>query len=85
MERRGRVGPAIVDLWCVRKGEPELHVEVKGTTADGAEVLLTPNEVQHARSDYPNVALFVMARIEVGEAEGGTIEAFGGEVIKRDR
>ena len=34
------------------------HVEVKGTTGDPQEILLTPNEVHHAK-DYPHVALFV--------------------------
>ena len=32
------------DLIC-RRGDEVKHVEVKGTTTDGAEVILTPNEV----------------------------------------
>jgi hypothetical protein len=48
--------PESYDLHCV-KGNQELRVEVKGTTSDGREVLLTPNEVSHAREAYPQVAL----------------------------
>jgi hypothetical protein len=36
------------------------HIEVKGTTNDPHEVLLTPREVEHA-SEYPNAALFVLS------------------------
>ena len=43
------------DLRCTRQGE-ELHVEVKGTTSQGERVLLTRNEVAHAREWYPGVA-----------------------------
>jgi len=54
------------DLRCTRPGRPELHVEVKGTTTSGARVLLTRNEVAHARATYPDVALFVLAGITLG-------------------
>jgi Domain of unknown function (DUF3883) len=39
------------DLIC-RRGDEVKHVEVKGTTTDGIEVILTPNEVRHA-PEYP--------------------------------
>lgn len=52
------------DLRCTRQGE-ELHVEVKGTTGRGQEVILTPNEVDHCRS-YPMSALAVVSGISVG-------------------
>ncbi len=42
----------------------EWHIEVKGTSTAGQSVLLTPNEVEHARS-YPHVALFVLSDIEI--------------------
>ncbi len=45
------------DLFCKRNKGEELHVEVKGTTSDGQQILLTANEVEHARYRYPNVAL----------------------------
>lgn len=40
-----------------------MRVEVKGTTSSGNEVILTPGEVGHARTQYPNVGLFVVANI----------------------
>jgi hypothetical protein len=64
------------DLLCLRNGEVK-HVEVKGTTEDGAMVLLTPNEVRHAREN-PSTALFVLSNVKVEPAEDGTINATGG-------
>jgi len=52
------------DLEC-RSGRRSLHVEVKGTTGDGASILLTSNEVAHAQAEAPHVALFVVTRIEL--------------------
>jgi hypothetical protein len=51
------------DILC-KKGDDELHVEVKGTTGLGHEVILTPNEVEHAKS-YPTVALGIVSGIKV--------------------
>ena len=65
------------DLICRRGGEVK-HVEVKGTTTDGAEVILTPNEVRHAR-EYPCTALFIVRHITVGRTEDGTVTATGGK------
>lgn len=64
------------DLLCLRNGEVR-HVEVKGTTEDGAMVLLTPNEVRHAREN-PCTALFVVSNVEVEPTEDGTINIKGG-------
>lgn len=64
------------DLIC-RRGDEVKHVEVKGTTTDGAEVILTPNEVRHARK-YPCTALFALSNISVERAEDGTVTATGG-------
>lgn len=52
------------DLRCTRKGE-QVYVEVKGTTSEGSQILLTPNEVAHNQDNYPNTALFVVSHIEV--------------------
>jgi hypothetical protein len=52
------------DLRCTREGAGELHVEVKGTTGRGESVILTHNEVLHART-WPEVDLFVVTEIEV--------------------
>lgn len=51
------------DLECTRQADV-LHVEVKGTTSRGASILLTANEVEHAR-DFPHTALFVLHGIRV--------------------
>lgn len=53
------------------------HIEVKGTTGDPGEVLLTPNEVAHARS-YPFVALFIVSNITIQPGERGERTASGG-------
>lgn len=53
------------DLLCKADDKEELHVEVKGTTSDGTQILLTANEVRHARDHYPKVALFILSRIQV--------------------
>jgi hypothetical protein len=65
------------DLICRRGGEVK-HVEVKGTTADGTEVILTPNEVRHAR-EHPDAALFILSNIIVERSQDGTVTAAGGE------
>ena len=63
---------------CCRRGGDELHVEVKGVSADGSEVHLTRNEVEHAR-EYPRPVLFVVSGIEVSYADGGGPAASGGQ------
>jgi hypothetical protein len=67
---------ASFDLLCVN-GTTELHVEVKGTQGDGTSVLLTANEVRHARALHPGVALFTTSQIVV-ENVGDTTTATGG-------
>jgi hypothetical protein len=64
------------DLVC-RRGDQELRVEVKGTTTDGAEVILTPNEVEHARS-FEHTALFILSNIKLERADDGAVLATGG-------
>jgi hypothetical protein len=63
------------DLVCRRGGEVK-HVEVKGTTTDGGEVILTPNEVRHARN-YSCTALLVLGKISIERGEKGTVSATG--------
>ena len=53
------------DLRC-KKDELELHVEVKGTTSKGLEVILTPNEVNHCKV-YERMSLVVVSRIVIAE------------------
>lgn len=55
----------------------ELHVEVKGVSADGPEVNLTRNEVEHAR-EHLRPVLFVVSGIKVSYADGGGPAAGGG-------
>jgi hypothetical protein len=66
------------DLLC-RRGGDVLHVEVKGTQGDGREVLLTPNEVDHARREFPWAALVVVSNIAV--TDQGRPLATGGDLM----
>jgi len=52
-------------------------VEVKGTTTGGAEVILTPNEVEHARKTR-YTALFIVSDVTIELADDGTVTATGG-------
>jgi hypothetical protein len=75
-------GTESYDLIC-RRGDEVKHVEVKGTTTDGTEVLLTPNEVRHAREN-PGTALFILSNITLELAEDGTATATGGKQTSYD-
>ncbi len=66
------------DLKCTRQQE-EVYVEVKGTTSEGSQILLTPNEVLHTQQNYPNTALFVVSRLQVNNS-GEEVEVTGGEI-----
>ena len=66
------------DLDC-RSASEHFRVEVKGTRGDGAAVIVTRNEVRHARSGGYRVELFLVSRIEVG-VEAGERVAKGGSV-----
>jgi hypothetical protein len=65
------------DLRCTR-GTTELHVEVKGTTSTGEAILLTRNEVAHARQQYPAVSLAIVGNIQIDP--GDPPRAHGGEL-----
>jgi hypothetical protein len=68
------------DLHC-QDGKHELHVEVKGTTTDGHDILLTPNEVEHAKRR--RVALLVHSSIALRTVRGKP-RCTGGEAIVLD-
>lgn len=55
------------------------HVEVKGTTGNPVDVILTPNEVAHAQT-YEYVALYVVSGIKVAVGDGTQRDTSGGEV-----
>jgi hypothetical protein len=65
------------DLECT-KGQKKLRVEVKGTTGNGSEVLLTVNEVDHAKNARVELALYVLAGIKLGKGRGGKPVCRGG-------
>ena len=69
---------ASYDLLAVKPGE-RVWVEVKGTRGDGSSVLLTANEVEHARLHYPQVVLVVVKGIEVRKAPEPEVR--GGEIV----
>lgn len=68
---------ASYDLDCKRDGRL-LHVEVKGTTSLGHRVLLTRNEVRHARGTEAEVVLFVLSRVDLSIDENGSPHAEAG-------
>jgi hypothetical protein len=68
---------ASYDLHCV-KGPDTMHIEVKGTTSQGERVLLTRNEVRHARGTKAPVALYILSEVQLVGGVGGALEATGG-------
>jgi hypothetical protein len=56
----------------------EWHIEVKGTQTKGESVLLSRNEVTHART-HPRTALFIVSEIVVTLSEDG-VQTAGGNV-----
>jgi Protein NO VEIN, C-terminal len=66
------------DLRC-RRSKLEHHVEVKGTTGSDTAILLSKNEVQHARDFYPNVSLFIVSEVRLEDDQTGPI-ATGGHI-----
>lgn len=59
--------------------ERELHVEVKGSLRSLTSVILTKNEVEHARQTL-GTELFVVDEIQMYVAQSGGIETSGGRV-----
>lgn len=60
------------DLECLVDGS-EKHVEVKGTSTEGAQIFLTQNQVDHYRT-YPDVALFLVSKIKVKRDQDGNVK-----------
>ena len=61
------------------KGEEIIKVEVKGTTSNGSEVVLTRNEVKLHREDHPANALAIVRYIQLHRHDDGPT-ATGGEL-----
>jgi hypothetical protein len=68
------------DLLC-RKNR-ELRVEVKGTRTAGEKIILTRNEVQHARDHRRNMALFVLRDVKISRKKGELIASGGKQEVK---
>ncbi|MET7494124.1 DUF3578 domain-containing protein [Streptomyces sp900116325] len=49
----------------LKRGDEKLHVEVKGTTSDGSQVILTRTEVEWQRKFAPDNALVIVHSIEL--------------------
>ncbi len=60
------------DLECLVDGS-EKHIEVKGTSTEGAQIFLTQNQVDHYRT-YPHVALFLVSKIKVERDEDRNVK-----------
>ncbi|HXM01052.1 MAG TPA: DUF3883 domain-containing protein, partial [Chthoniobacterales bacterium] len=64
------------DLRSTRDGST-LYVEVKGTTTSGETIILTPNEIEFARSHASSMALFIVSEVNI--TEGHEPVASGGK------
>jgi Domain of unknown function (DUF3883)/EVE domain len=60
------------DLRCSR-GADVLYVEVKGTQTQGADILLTPNEVSFANTHRNEMALFVLHDVTISRVNGNIV------------
>ncbi|MFZ0798089.1 MAG: EVE domain-containing protein [Terriglobales bacterium] len=72
VKRRGKP----YDLCCTKEASV-LYVEVKGTQTDGAEILLTPNEVGFAKKHRGEMALFLVYNIAVAKEDGKIVTSGG--------
>ena len=61
VEDRSKGNP--YDLQCTKTNE-RLNVEVKGTQTDGRSIILTSGEVEFARRNKAQIALFVLHSIK---------------------
>jgi hypothetical protein len=68
------------DLRCTN-GIARFDVEVKGTTTAGETVLLTPNEVQHALTNFPATALAIAHGIVLTGRGTPAVAASGGVLV----
>ena len=58
-----------------------VKVEVKGTTSNGSEIVLTRNEVDVHKNDYPANALAIVRYIQLHRHNGEPPTASGGELV----
>lgn len=63
------------------KADSIVKVEVKGTTSNGSEIVLTRNEVELHKYDHPANALAIVRNITLHRDEGSPPTASGGELI----
>ena len=61
-----------------RHGDEVVHIEVKGTTSLGQEVVLTANEVEFHKATYPHNALIVVHSILLKTSDDSAPIASGG-------
>jgi hypothetical protein len=76
------------DFLCERPSR-KLYVEVKGTTSNGQQVVLTRNEVELHRSKAPNNALIIVKGIKLSgkgraTATGGSVHKFQPWLISKN-
>ncbi|MGO8104749.1 DUF3883 domain-containing protein [Rhizobium leguminosarum] len=67
------------DLLC-RRGTEIKYVEVKGTSGEGQEILITAAEVAFAHAHAPEMCLAIVSKIVLLEDARGGISASGGTV-----
>jgi hypothetical protein len=60
--------------------QESLRVQVKGTTGGGNAVVLAAHDVEHARDNYPEVALAIGPRSKHVADDGG-IDASDGDFV----
>lgn len=63
------------------KGGGVVKVEVKGTTSNGSEIVLTRNEVELHKNDYPANALAIVRGIKLEKHKDTPLTAIGGELV----
>jgi hypothetical protein len=63
------------DLLCKSENGDVLHVEVKGTTGDGSQILLTAGEVDHALA--ASTDLFIVHGVTVSGSHDPPVAAGG--------
>ncbi len=61
----------------LKRGDEQLHVEVKGTTSAGHDVILTRAEVEKQRKYYPDNALVIVHSIHLNRSGGEPVVSGG--------
>jgi hypothetical protein len=80
MTSRMSGSPSSYDLHATKAGTI-LKVDVKGTTSNGSEIVLTRNEVELHQHDYPANALAIVHHIKLYRTKDAPPTASGGELI----